>query len=48
VVVVLALPEGVTVVVVVVSLRGAVGEEVLSIEIQPDSNVDEKITATSL
>lgn len=46
VVVVLSLPKGVMVVVVVVSFRGAEGGgAVLWIEIQPESNVDAKITA---
>ena len=45
VVVVLSLPEGVMV--VVVSFRGAEGEGVVWIEIQPDSKVDANITAIS-
>ena len=44
--VVLALPEGVMVVVVVVSFRG--DEGVVCTEIQPDSKVDATITALSL
>jgi hypothetical protein len=46
VVVVLSLTEGVTVVVVVVSFRGADGGgAVLWIEIQPDSTIDANIAA---